>query len=154
MAQYNLTMSAGRGWYSRGYLPHFDAEGQTQFVTWRQEDSVPRDVIARWQHELKSQPDTTRKRELQRRIELFCDAGHGSCVLRSAEAAQVVMNILELHEGELYALSHWVIMPNHVHALLTPLPQISLAKVMHQLKGQSSREINKLISRCGRVMGS
>jgi len=30
-----------RGWHQRGYLPHFDAPGVTQFVTFQLEDSFP-----------------------------------------------------------------------------------------------------------------
>ena len=30
-----------RGWHQRGYLPHFDAPGVTQFVTFQLHDSFP-----------------------------------------------------------------------------------------------------------------
>ena len=30
-----------RGWYQRGYLPHFDAPGVTQFITFQLHDSFP-----------------------------------------------------------------------------------------------------------------
>jgi len=30
-----------RGWYERGYLPHFDAPNITQFVTFMLEDAFP-----------------------------------------------------------------------------------------------------------------
>ena len=42
-------------------------------------------------------------------------------------------------------------MPNHVHALLTPEPSVSLAGAMHRIKGASSREINRLFGRSGRL---
>jgi hypothetical protein len=30
-----------RGWHQRGYLPHFDAPGVTQFVTFQLHDAFP-----------------------------------------------------------------------------------------------------------------
>jgi hypothetical protein len=33
-----------KGWYSRGYLPHFDSPETVQFVTFRLADSLPKAV--------------------------------------------------------------------------------------------------------------
>lgn len=144
-------MSAGRGWYSRGYLPHFDIEGRTQFLTWRLEDAVPKDVIARWRDELKHERETRRKQELAQRIEIYCDASHGSCVLRKREAAEAMISVLKEHTGNLYTIRNWVVMPNHVHALVTPALSVSLESIIHQIKGQSARAINLAIGRTGRL---
>jgi REP element-mobilizing transposase RayT len=46
-----------------------------------------------------------------------------------------------------YDLHAWVVMPNHVHMLVTP--QTSPAKFMHGLKGFTAREANKLLNRSG-----
>ena len=35
----------GKGWYSRGYLPHFDQPGLYQSINFRLHDSVPAHVI-------------------------------------------------------------------------------------------------------------
>ncbi|MBI2947911.1 MAG: hypothetical protein HYY23_09705 [Verrucomicrobia bacterium] len=37
-----------RGWHERGYLPHFDAPGRTQFVTFRSADSFPASRRSEW----------------------------------------------------------------------------------------------------------
>ncbi|HOC57743.1 MAG TPA: hypothetical protein PKI20_19140 [Verrucomicrobiota bacterium] len=41
-----------RGWYSRGYIPHWDHPGMMQAVTFRLHDSLPREVVERWKSEL------------------------------------------------------------------------------------------------------
>src|SRR5262245_4891291 len=45
------------GWFSRGYLPHFDGEGVTQHVCFHLFDSLPQHVMDKWREELKSIPD-------------------------------------------------------------------------------------------------
>src|SRR5438876_7057153 len=42
-----------RGWHSRGYLPHFDAPGTQQFLTWRLADSLPASRRGEWEHLLR-----------------------------------------------------------------------------------------------------
>src|SRR6266480_5251032 len=37
-----------KGWYSRGYLPHFDAPGTWQFITYRLVDSIPAELRHEW----------------------------------------------------------------------------------------------------------
>ena len=41
-----------RGWHSRGYLPHYDDDETTQFVTFRLGDAVPPERLAAWRLEL------------------------------------------------------------------------------------------------------
>ncbi len=55
-----------------------------------------------------------------------------------------------LHWGEKtgsFDLAAYVIMANHVHALL--LPKIPVSELMKSLKGYTSREANKLLGRSG-----
>ena len=40
-----------RGWHQRGYLPHFDAPGVTQFVTFQLDDSFPVTRHAEWEQQ-------------------------------------------------------------------------------------------------------
>src|SRR5690242_9453593 len=40
------------GWTSRGYLPHWDHPGMIQSLTFRLEDSLPREVLEKWKSEL------------------------------------------------------------------------------------------------------
>ena len=94
--------------------------------------------------------DEDRKRELSKRIEVYCDAGHGSCVLRDPRAARIVQETLFDAHGKSLDLHRWAIMPNHVHVLVTPMSS-SLAKTVQRIKGASSRQINELLNRSGRL---
>ena len=49
-----------------------------------------------------------------------------------------------LGNGRQYVLHGWVVMPTHVHTLLTPI-DTSLSRIMQSIKGYSSKEIQKKI---------
>ncbi len=119
-----------------------------QFVTWRVADAVPASVLVQWLHELNDIDDVIRKSEITRRIEAFCDQGHGECLLRNPVAALRVQDALFESEGKLCELHAWVVMPNHVHCILTP-KNCTLAKVVGQIKGASARRINQALGRSG-----
>jgi len=121
-------MGPNRGWYSRGYLPHIDIAGRAQFISWRQDDAVPQQVIDGWAEELRDLEDSKRRRELASRIEKFCDAGYGSCILADPRMARIAQETLFHDHGRRYTLHAWSIMPNHVHALLSPLEGMSLER--------------------------
>ncbi len=110
-------------------------ENATYFVTFRTADSLPRDVyerllMTRSESEKRAQamPDEGQRREaigeafreFQRGIERQLDACLGECHLRRAECAEIVVETLKFFHGERYDLRSWVVMPNHVHALLWP----------------------------------
>jgi putative DNA methylase len=138
-----------RGWYSRGYLPHFDAPYAPQIVTFRLADSLPAAKLEQWREELRRLPTAALEAGLRRRIEHYLDQGHGSAALRRPDIAQVVEETLLRCDGERYALHAWVIMPNHVHALLTVAEDDELAKVLHSWKSFTASAANRLLGRRG-----
>jgi REP element-mobilizing transposase RayT len=139
-----------RGWYGRGYLPHFDAgEGVTQSVTFRLADSVPQRTVDAWRDELQGLTDDNRRATLLTRIEEALDNGWGECHLRNPVVAGVVETALLFFDGERYHLHSWVVMPNHVHALFTLSPGRSLSGVVGGWKSFTAKEANKLLSRSG-----
>jgi putative DNA methylase len=138
------------GWYTRGYLPHFDAGELAQFITFRLHDSLPGDVLVRWKAELRFQPSAHVESIMRRRIEAYLDQGHGSCYLRYPEVGAMVQHALLFHEHTKYRLSAWVVMPNHVHMLCTPCGGYRLGQVMHSIKSFTSKEANKMLARSGR----
>jgi len=82
-----------RGWYSRGYLPHFDSPYAIQHITYRLVDSLPHTVLEKLQSEAATvQVDRKRKAELRQLIETYLDAGHGSCVLQEPEVAACILD--------------------------------------------------------------
>jgi REP element-mobilizing transposase RayT len=146
------TTAGPRGWHSRGYLPHFDAgEEVVQFVTFRLADSVPEQVVAKWQEELRGRPEAARETELCRLVEAFLDTGLGSCHLRDSRVAGVVEGALLFFDTVRYVLHSWVVMPNHVHALFTPLAGWNLSVIIGSWKSFTSKEANKSLGRAGRV---
>ena len=125
------------GWYSRGYLPHFDSGSVVQSVTFRLADSLPQEKLRCLEKELEGLPDTQAERQQRIAIETWLDAGMGCCVLRHSKIAELVQENLLRFDGERYRLFAWCIMPNHVHLLLEPL--VSLAAIMQRLKSWTAR---------------
>ena len=142
-------MTLSSGWHSRGYLPHFDGGELAQFITFRLFDSLPKALLIQWKEDLRLEKCAEAESIMRRRVEAYLDQGHGSCYLKNVEVAPMVQNALLFHDRVKYRLSAWVVMPNHVHLLCTPLGH-SLAQIMHSLKSFTSSEANKMLNRAGR----
>ena len=136
------------GWHSRGYLPHFDGSEIAQTVTFRLADSLPQTVLERWRSELAADSSNS-ETVLRRRIEHYLDQGYGGRALRDARVAAMVQKSLLHFDGERYRLSAWVVMPNHVHTLLTPDAAWSLSRVIKDLKSYTSHEANRILQQTG-----
>ena len=133
-----------RGWHERGYLPHRDEPGLTQFVTFHLADSLPATLRSEWEALLKIEEDRDRRRQL----EAYLDRGRGECHLRRADIARVVENAVRFHHGQWYDLLAWIVMPNHVH-LLVKVGNTSLSKIVNELKRYTAREANKILRQEG-----
>jgi type I restriction enzyme R subunit/putative DNA methylase len=64
-----------RGRYSRGYLPHFDADGQTQTMIFRLFDSMPQETLDAWREEISSLTKKEYDLERRKRIDAYLDQG-------------------------------------------------------------------------------
>ncbi|MDR2689732.1 MAG: DUF1156 domain-containing protein, partial [Azoarcus sp.] len=136
--------------YHRTHLPHFEAGEFPQHITLRLEDSLPVATLQAWDQELHAiTSDTERQRERRQRIEAALDRGLGACWLRNPEVADLVARTLAYFDGTRYRLYAWVIMPNHVHVLVTPLHGYSLSSIVHSWKSFSAKEANTLLGRSG-----
>ena len=133
-----------KGWYSRGYLPHLDAPGLLQSVTFHLGDSLPHEALVRIYAE--TRPDDPQR---LRRIEALLDAGLGACWLRRPDIAPVVEDALLFFDGARYRLLCWVIMPNHVHLLMETDARHPLAKVVQSWKSFTAKQANALLGRTG-----
>src|SRR5262245_64681010 len=80
------------GWFSRGYVPHYDAEGKTQHVTFRLADSLPMEVIEKWEEDLRILSEGEAKRQKYILVERYLDESHGACYLRNPQCAEIVQN--------------------------------------------------------------
>lgn len=137
------------GLYSRGYLPHFDGEKISQFITFRLFDSMPVRLIEKWKSELERMPNDQALIERFRRFEQCLDKGYGVCWLRDDRIAELVQSSLWHFHGTRYLLRSWCVMPNHVHALITLLGNCSLEKITHSWKSYTAHEANKILRRQG-----
>ncbi|MFA5206685.1 MAG: transposase [Lentisphaeria bacterium] len=82
-------------------------------------------------------------------MEAWLDHSHGACVLADPALRHEVEACLRQFDGERYRLHAFVIMPNHVHALLEPLPGNRLDTLLHGIKGVSARRCNECLGRNG-----
>jgi len=147
------------GWHGRGYLPHLKAAGGTYFVTFRLADTLPRKVLdvylAEREEILKraqamgrevSPLEEKRLRELySEQVESYLDTGHGACWLRYPEVGRLVVEALRKFHGTRYWLHAAVVMPNHVHAVLTPLEGYRLSDILQNWKSFTAHEVQRLV---------
>jgi len=133
------------GWHSRGYLPHVDAEGLIQHITFHLADSLPTGAMAQLEQSIATMPEGQQKRQRRERYQALLDAGHGSCVLGEAEPARLVQDALLHFDGERYRLLAWVVMPNHVHVLIEPASGCRVAKIVQSWKSFTGRRIGEWV---------
>jgi REP element-mobilizing transposase RayT len=138
-----------KGWYSRGYLPHFDGGDVPQFVTFRLYDSLPAQRLEEWRADLRHLTKDRADRAYRRRVEEYLDRGSGSCCLEQPRVGALVQAALLFFDGRRYRLHAWVVMPNHVHALFTPLGESRLGSILHSWKSYTGSEANRMLGREG-----
>ncbi len=154
-------------------LPHWAQAGAVTFITWRTEDSIPASVLLRWRSErcswlrahginpdkndwqnaLGALPAESRNefhREFSDRWHDELDAGHGQCVLRQRELANIVANSLKHFDGKRYLLTDFVVMPNHVHILVAFENEQDLLSQCESWKHFTATRINRILGRTGR----
>ena len=153
------------GIHTRGYLPHVKREGAAYFVTFRLADSLPKEVLLDLEGEkaerLRRLNDFARRGEsindseeeisndLQRQIERYLDRGAGSCHLRRPDIAELVSSAMRHFHESRYLLREWVIMPNHVHAVVWPMPNYLLSDILKSWKQFTSRRAKKILAMGG-----
>jgi replication-associated recombination protein RarA len=143
-----------------GNLPHWRQDGAMYFVTWRTADSMPRERVDQWVKErdawLKAHPEPWSVRDEEEyyrlfpdRWEVWLDEGHGECLLGRPELRQIVEEVLQHDDGTKYRLEDFIVMPNHVHVLVTPLGRHTLSEITQAWKSTAAHRINKLLGRSG-----
>ncbi len=128
---------APRGWYSRGYLPHYDNPETLQSVTFRLADALPQSKLRELEIELAESPPGKIDAERRKKIETWLDAGMGCCALRHPELARLLQETLLKWDGDRYRLFAWCIMPNHVHVLMET--KTGLARIIQSWKSFTGR---------------
>ena len=102
--------------FYRRHLPHWFPEDCNIFVTWRLAGSRPRST-------------------------------DGPVWLQDPRLASMIAEALLYGEStaKMYDLLAWVVMPNHVHAIIRH--HAGMAKIMQWLKGRTARKANRILGR-------
>ena len=141
-------------------LPHWFQEGKTQFVTFRLADSLPQTKLAElaafkteWLKEHLQPWDEKVKSEysylIGERIDEWLDAGYGGCALKDPEVRRIVTDAFLFFNEKRYILHALVVMPNHVHVLLTPAEGYDVITTIGNIKSFTATKINKLLGKSG-----
>ncbi len=132
------------GWQERGYMPHRDEPGLTQFVTFRLADSFPAELRQEWARLFQIEDD----RERRAQLEAWLDLGHGACYLKEERFASMVADTLHHFNGKRYRLISFTLMPNHVHVLFH-VTAVPMKKIVQAWKRFSANRANELLGRSG-----
>ena len=155
-------------------LPHWRQDGCTYFVTFRLVDSIPDGVRREWEYEQKmwlqargirydgprgswrtdfdKLPPQERfqfEKHFNRKVQACLDRGLGECWLKEAACINSLRDALLKADGERHHLGDFVIMPNHVHLLTTPIAGHELEIILKAIKGKAAIECNKIVQRSG-----
>ena len=151
------------GLHFRGKLPHLKKAGAIYFVTFRLADSLPAREVVRLKQERQVMLEQARAakspltwHEEEQLLAWYCDkvetlldAGLGACWLRRPAVADLVVRALKIFDGQRYELRAWVVMPNHVHAVVWPMPGQTLSRILHSWKSFTSKAANRWLHRTG-----
>ena len=126
-------------------LPHWDTVDQPLFVTFRLHGSLPA-------HRVFPPDHLTRSGKAFVTMDRLLDRGAcGPLYLQRPEVADIVL--AALHDGERrfhrYQLHAYVVMPNHVHLLVTP--RVVAARWLAPLKGFTAYRANEVLGSHGQA---
>jgi REP element-mobilizing transposase RayT len=129
--------------YFRLRPPGPSAAGQPVFLTWILHDSVPHDGVPNDQFDSSAAPSSWKAFAS---VDRFLDeARTGPLYLRQREVAIMVVETARAYGSALrqYDLHSFVVMPNHVHLLLTP--RVDLTGLTRTVKGVIAKRANELL---------
>lgn len=151
----------------RRRLPHWEISGAFYFITFRLAGSLPAVVAEAWRSErgrVREEPEWSGSREeqasrawlLDTKFDAQLDRGDtGPRYLSDPAVAALVADALRFFDGQRYALTAYVVMPNHLHTVLQPLlnPKVGamwgLDSLLHSIKSYTAQESNKHLGRKG-----
>lgn len=154
-------------------LPHWAQAGTVCFITWRTNDSLPKEVVERWRHQrfqwLRQHGINPRAADCRAKLGQLdprlqqqfyshfsarwhdeLDACHGGCVLKDSANSKIVADSLLYANGELYELTDFIVMPNHVHLLGTYFHEAAMLQQCESWKHYTARQIHRHIGGTGR----
>jgi putative transposase len=141
----NLQGIADMTFYRR-HLPHWHPEATSIFLTWRLYGSLPSSFRT-------AKNGCPTKYSAGKRFKLLDSvldkSSTGPLWLKDPRIAALIIETIRRGESDLryFALHAFVIMPNHVHLLITP--KISIPRITNGIKGCTSHLANSILSREG-----
>lgn len=73
---------------------------------------------------------------------------------QNSHIASLMVSSLYREDKQKYMLHAYVVMPDHLHLIIKPLSENTLAQIMQNLKGSTAYAINKLLNRTGKFWQS
>lgn len=152
------------------FRPHWSQAGAVVFITFRTHDSIPKEVLKRWERgkqdwvsrrghashwsevvpTLDSGEQYEFKKCFSRCREEFLDTCHGKCLLRQPELAKIVADALLHFDRDRYRLGDFVVMPNHVHLLASFPTEDAMKRQCDSWLHFTAFQINKKIGQKGK----
>jgi type I restriction enzyme R subunit len=81
------------------------------------------------------------ERQQARMLHEELDRCHGSCVLKHAKPREMTVQAIRHFNNARFALGDFVVMPNHVHAIMQPLEGWELEDILASIKRWTARRI-------------
>ena len=129
----------------RGALPHWEVVDGRYFVTVRLANSLPAGVeseLAAILNDATEENYTARSRTYFRTLERWLDANQGHAFLAERDVAETIAEAISAYERrDLWRVSAYAIMPNHVHLFLR-CGSIGLGDLMRRFKHATSRIVH------------
>ncbi len=132
--------------FYRRNLPHWHPQGAPLFLTWRLYGSLPASFST-----AKIGCATESPGKGFKLLDAMLDkAANGPLWLKDPRIALCVVNGIHTGQATLhfYDLHAFVVMPNHVHLLISP--KILVPRIMNGLKGVTARDANLIFARKGK----
>ena len=137
--------------YYHRNLPHWQPEGVPIFLTWRLFGSLPAalQTTARIGCSTTPPPALSSGKKFKQMDSLLDKATCGPFWLNDSQIARCVTNAIHFGSSNLnfYSLHAFVVMPNHIHLLITP--KVPIPRITNGLKGVTARDANALLHRAG-----
>ncbi len=157
--------------FYRRRLPHLFMDNHPVFLTWRLKFTLPSHIVLHLKemkeiHDKQTAPLSEEYGRLQsyafhKRVFGYLDKQLDTCrelpdILKQSQFSQIVKESLLYQNGKRYSMHAFCIMPNHVHALITPYSnkndyKKTLSTITQTWKRHTARQINLLLNRSGSV---
>ena len=138
---------------AEGFDSKYNDKRDFYFVTMHLRDALPEHVREEWQSEQErlqgmvasgSLGEEERKQFgtlLEEWFDKFLDAGEGSALMLDDHLAKFVDEALRQYDAARYRLHAWVIMPNHIHAVIEPAEGYRMAEVLQLWRATIDKRI-------------